>query len=177
VGFRGFHYSRRAVPEKTNAARILDRLKVPYELRGYTVDLDDLSAETVAKKVGLPEAQVLKTLLVRGERLGPHFAVVPAGTSLDLKACAKAIGDKKVAPVPLKEVEPLTGYVRGGVTVLGAKKAFPVVVDASALAHEVVSVSAGVRGTQIFVSPKAYVAATKAKVAPIATRDEAAPEG
>jgi len=150
---------------KTNAARILDRLKIRYELREYEVDLDDLSAESVAAKVGLPEAQVLKTLVVRGER--PLFAVVPAGAELDLKALARAAGEKKVDTVPLKEVEPLTGYVRGGVTVFGAKKAFPVFVDEGALAHPVVSVSAGARGTQILLDPKDYVRATGAKPAPI----------
>lgn len=158
--------------EKTNAARILDRAKVAYELVGYPVDLDDLSAETVAKKVGLAEERVLKTLLCRGEKKGPFFAIVPAGHALDLKAAARAIGDKKVAPVPLKEVEPLTGYVRGGVTVLGAKKAFPVVFEEAALAHPIVSVSAGVRGTQIFLAPHDYVRVTSAVVAPISRRAE-----
>lgn len=163
--------------DKTNAARALDRLKIRYELRGYEVDESDLSAETVAAKVGLAEAQVLKTLLVKGERIGHFFAVVPAGTELDLKACARAMGDKKVATVPLKEVEPLTGYIRGGVTALAAKKAFPVVVEASAMAHSVVSVSAGVRGTQMFLAPKDYVAATRAKVAQIARLVSATDEG
>lgn len=154
--------------DKTNAARALDQLKIRYELVPYEVDESDLSAETVAKKVGLEERQVLKTLVVRGERVGCFFAVVPAGMELDLKAAARAIGDKKVAPVSLKEVEPLTGYIRGGVTVLAAKRAFPVVVDTSALLHPVVSVSAGVRGVQMFLAPKDYVLATRAKVADLA---------
>jgi Cys-tRNA(Pro)/Cys-tRNA(Cys) deacylase len=157
------------MPDKTNAARALDRLKVRYTLVGYEVDLTDLSAETVARKIGLAEAQVLKTLVVRGERAGVFFAVVPAGRELDLKAAARAMSDKKVAPVALKEVEPLTGYVRGGVTALASKKALPVVVDDSALAFDVVSVSAGVRGTQILLAPADYVAATRAKVAPLST--------
>ena len=117
----------------------------------------------------MAEAQVLKTLVVRGERAGVFFAVVPAGRELDLKAAARAMSDKKVAPVALKEVEPLTGYVRGGVTALASKKGFPVVVDESALVFDVVSVSAGVRGTQILLAPADYVAATRAKVAPLST--------
>lgn len=156
-------------PDKTNAARVLDRLKVRYTLVGYEVDPADLSAETVARKLGLAEAQVLKTLVVRGELRGVFFAVVPAGRELDLKAVARAMADKKVAPVPLREVEPLTGYIRGGVTALAARKAFPVIVDDSALAFDVVSVSAGVRGTQILLAPADYVSATRAKVAPLAT--------
>jgi Cys-tRNA(Pro)/Cys-tRNA(Cys) deacylase len=152
---------------KTNAARILDRLAIAYELREYAVDPDDLSAESVAQKVGLPEAQVLKTLLVRGDKRGPLFAVVPAGHELDLKALARAAGDKKVDTVPLKDVEPLTGYVRGGVTVLGAKKAFPVFFEEAAQGHATISVSAGVRGTQIFLAAADYVRATRATVAAI----------
>jgi len=162
--------------EKTNAARLLDRAKVRYELVTYDVDPSDLSAETVARKIGLPEAQVLKTLLCRGEKRGPFFAIVPAGAALDLKAAARAMGDKKVAPVPLKEVEPLTGYVRGGVTVLGAKRAFPVVFEARALAHPVVSVSAGVRGTQMLLAPAAYVEVTSALVAEISRAGAPDPE-
>lgn len=152
---------------KTNATRILERLGVAFELRAYDVDPEDLSAETVARKVGLPEAQVLKTLLARGPR-GCVFAIVPAGKDLDRKALARAAGDRSVDLVPLREVEPLTGYVRGGVTVFGAKRAFPVVLDESALAFDVVSVSAGARGTQILLDPKDYARVTQAKVAVIA---------
>ena len=149
---------------KTNAARILDRLGISYELREYEVDEDDLSAESVARKVGLPDAQVWKTLLARGDRNGPCFAVVPAGRELDLKALARLAGDRKTELVALKEVQPLTGYIRGGVTVLGAKKDYPVYLDATATEHAVISVSAGVRGTQIFLSGKDYARATKAKL-------------
>ena len=148
---------------KTNAARILDKLGVRYELREYEVDESDLSAETVARKIGLPEAQVFKTLLARGDKNGPCFAVVPAGRELGLKALAKLAGDRKSELVALKELQPLTGYIRGGVTALGAKKDYPVYVDASALAFDVISVSAGVRGTQIFVAPADYVRAVKGK--------------
>lgn len=148
---------------KTNAARILDKLGIRYELREYEVDEADLSAETVARKVGLPNEQVFKTLLARGDRNGPCFAVVPAGRELDLKALAKLSGDRKSELVPLKEVQPMTGYIRGGVTVFGAKKDYPVFVDETALAFDVISVSAGVRGTQILLSGSDYARAVKAK--------------
>src|SRR5262245_42561723 len=114
---------------KTNAARLLDRLGIAYELRNYEVDPDDLSAETVARKVGLDPSQTFKTLIARGDRHGHCFAVVPGDEDLDLKALARATGDAKIDLVPLKDVQPLTGYIRGGVTVLGAKKEFPVWLD------------------------------------------------
>lgn len=153
---------------KTNAARKLDALGIAYELREYEVDEDDLSAETVARKIGLPPAQVFKTLVVRGDRRGVLLAVVPGDAELDLKALAKLSGDRKVDTVPLKEVQPLTGYIRGGVTALACKKPYPVFVDASMEGCEVVSVSAGVRGTQILLKPGDYLRATNAKVGTIA---------
>src|SRR3954447_2295756 len=110
---------------KTNAARLLDSLGIAYEVREYEVDPDDLAAETVARKVGLPPEQVFKTLVVRGDRHGVYLAVVPGHCELDPKALAGAPGDKRVEPVPLKEVEPLTGYIRGGVTALACKKPYP----------------------------------------------------
>lgn len=152
---------------KTNAVRILEQKKVRFELREYTVDPEDLSAETVARKVGLPLGQVYKTLLCRGDRHGCVFAIVAAGTELDPKLLAKATGDKKCELVGLKEVEPLTGYIRGGVTVLGAKKAFPVVADESIVTHEVVSISAGIRGTQVILAPGDYLRVVGAKLAPV----------
>ena len=138
-----------------------------YEVREYEVDLDDLSAPTVAAKVGLPPAQVFKTLVARGDAGGVCMAVVAADAELDLKALARVTGDRKVALVPLKEVQPLTGYVRGGVTALGAKKRFPVVVDASMTAFDRIAVSAGVRGAQLVLAPAEYVRAVDAKAAPI----------
>lgn len=153
---------------KTNAVRILDGLGISYELRDYEVDPDDLSAESVARKVGLPPEQTFKTLLVRGDRNGLCFAVVPGDAELDPKAIAKATGDKQVTLVPLKEVQPLTGYIRGGVTALAAKKDYPVFADETIELFDVVSVSAGVRGTQILLAPADYLRATKATVAAIA---------
>ena len=152
---------------KTNAVRLLDRLGVTYELRDYEVDPDDLVAESVARKVGLPPEQVFKTLVARGDKHGVCLAVVPADCELDLKALAKSAGDKKVDTVPLKEVEPLTGYIRGGVTAMACKKAYPVFLEETAELFDVISVSAGVRGVQVLLSPVDYIRAVEAKVAAI----------
>lgn len=152
---------------KTNAARILDQLGITYELRDYAVAPDHLAAETVAAKIGLPPEQVFKTLLVRGDRTGEVFAVIPGNYELDFKLLARALHDKKADLVPLKEVQPLTGYVRGGVTALGAKKDFPVVLDQTVILYDVISVSAGQRGTQILIQPGDYIRATSATVAEI----------
>ena len=153
---------------KTNAARLLDALGISYELRDYEVDPDDLSAESVARKIGLPPEQVFKTLVARGDRTGVLLAVVPGDAELDLKALARLSGDRKTDVVPLKEVQPLTGYVRGGVTALGARKDYPVFVDETLELFDVVSVSAGVRGTQLLLSPADYLRAVRGTVGPIA---------
>jgi len=157
---------------KTNAARLLDTLGIRYELRDYDVDPEDLSAETVAAKVGLPPEQVFKTLVARGDRTGVLMAVVPGNGELDLKALARLSGDRKVDTVPLKELQPLTGYIRGGVTALGGKKEYPVFVDETLELFDVVAVSAGVRGTQIVLAPADYLRVTQGKVGPI-SRDKA----
>lgn len=153
---------------KTNAARHLDALGIAWEVREYEVDESDLTAETVAKKVGLPPEQVFKTLVARGDRHGVCFAVVPGDRQLDLKALAQLSGDKKIDTVPLKEVQPLTGYVRGGVTALAAKKDYPVYADETIELFDVISISSGVRGAQLILTPADYLRATKAKVGPIA---------
>jgi Cys-tRNA(Pro)/Cys-tRNA(Cys) deacylase len=153
---------------KTNAARLLESLGVHYELREYEVDPDDLAAETVAARIGMPPEQVFKTLLARGDRHGLCFAVVPANTELDLKALAAATGDRKMELVPVKELLGLTGYIRGGVTVLGAKKAFPVLADETIQLWGAISVSAGVRGTQVILRPEDYLRVTEALMADIA---------
>ena len=153
---------------KTNAVRLLDAAGVKYELRDYVVDPDDLAAESVAMKIGMPPEQVFKTLLVRGDRNGLCFAVIPANTELDLKALATLSGDRKVEVVPLKEVQPLTGYIRGGVTVLGAKKAFPVYAEETIQLWDKILVSAGVRGTQIILSPNDYIRVSAAILGDIA---------
>ncbi len=153
---------------KTNAARLLDSLAVSYEIREYEVDPDDLAAESVARKVGLPAEQVFKTLVARGDKHGVCFAVVPGDQQLDLKGLAQLTGDKKVDTVPLKEVQPLTGYIRGGVTALAAKKNYPVFADETIELFDVISISAGMRGAQILIAPADYIRATGAKLGPIA---------
>jgi Cys-tRNA(Pro)/Cys-tRNA(Cys) deacylase len=153
---------------KTNAARLLDEHGISYQLREYAVDPDDLSAETVAAKVGLPPEQIFKTLAVRGDRQGICLAVIPGSTELDLKALAAATGDRKMEMVPLKEVQAVTGYIRGAVTVLGAKKAYPVYADETIELWDVISVSAGMRGVQILLAPADYLRVTAATIADIA---------
>ena len=152
---------------KTNAARMLDRLGIRYELREYEVDPDNLSAENVAAKVNLPLDQVWKTLVARGDRTGVLFAVLPGSGSLDLKALARLTGDRRVETVALKEVQPLTGYIRGGVTVLGARKPYPAFADESIQLFDQIAVSAGIRGTQILLAPGDYLRATSATLGPI----------
>jgi Cys-tRNA(Pro)/Cys-tRNA(Cys) deacylase len=153
---------------KTNAARLLDSLGIAYEVREYEVDPDDLAAESVARKVGLPPEQVFKTLVARGDKQGVCFAVVPGDQQLDLKALAQLSGDKKIDTVPLKDVQPLTGYIRGGVTALAAKKAYPVFADETIELFDVISISAGARGAQLILAPSDYLRATGAKVGAIA---------
>ena len=138
---------------KTNAARILDAAGIHYELREYQVDEDDLSAPRVAEKIGLPAEQVFKTLVARGDRNGVLMACIPANTELDLKALAAASGNKKVDLVPVKEVLGLTGYIRGGVSPIGARKPYPFYLDETADLWDVISVSAGVRGCQMLIAP------------------------
>ncbi|MBK9772047.1 MAG: Cys-tRNA(Pro) deacylase [Candidatus Obscuribacter sp.] len=153
---------------KTNAVRIIDSLGFKYELKEYEVDPEDLTAETVASKIGFPLEQVFKTLVARGDKNGVCLAVVAGDAQLDLKALAKLSGDRKTEVVSLKEVQPLTGYVRGGVTALACKKDYPVFVDENVYLFDVISVSAGVRGTQIIINPEDYIKATKATVGHIA---------
>ncbi len=158
---------------KTNAARLLDALGIAYELRAYLVDEADLSATSVARKIGMPAEQVFKTLLTHcPTRAGDThvFAIVPGGAELDLKKLATAAGAKKAELAPLRDVEPLTGYIRGGVTVLGARKPFPTIADETLELFDLVSVSAGQRGLQLVLAPADYLRATAADLADL-TRD------
>lgn len=141
---------------------------IRYELREYAVDRDDLAAETVAAKIGLPPEQVFKTL-ARGDRNGICMAVIPANTELDLKALATACGDRKIQLVQVKELQTLTGYIRGGVTALAGKKDYPVYVDETVELFDQISISAGVRGLQILLAPADYLRATKGIIARLAT--------
>jgi Cys-tRNA(Pro)/Cys-tRNA(Cys) deacylase len=149
---------------KTNAVRILESRGIPFELREYEVDEEDLSAETVALKIQLNPEQVFKTLVVHGDRSGHFFAVVPGSWQLDLKALATASGDRKVEPVKLADVQNLTGYIRGGVTVMGAKREFSVYADETIELFEIISISGGRRGLQVLLNPIDFLAITKAKI-------------
>lgn len=151
--------------KKTNAARILDEMKISYQLIEYAVDEEHLDAVHVAESVGMPANQVFKTLVVRGDKNGIMFAVIPGDGELDLKALAKVSGNKRAELVPLKEVLPLTGYIRGGCSPLGAKKAYPVYMDSSSNQWEQIAISAGQRGMQIFAASVDLQQATKATVA------------
>ena len=141
---------------KTNAARILEQQSIPYNLQTYEVDPSDLTAEQAADKLGLPHQQVFKTLVARGDRSGVCLAVIPANATLDLRALAKMSDNKKVETVPLKEVQALTGYIRGGVTAIGCKKPYPVFIDISATQFDTIAVSAGKRGHMLMISPTTY---------------------
>lgn len=147
---------------KTNAIRLIEEAGIGFELREYEVDPEDLSAETVARKTGLPLDRVFKTLVVRGDRKGVCLAVIPGSSELNLKSLARLTGDRKMELVPMKEVQPLTGYIRGGVTALACRKPYPVYLDETAILYDSISVSAGVRGLQILLAPEAYIRITSA---------------
>jgi Cys-tRNA(Pro)/Cys-tRNA(Cys) deacylase len=150
--------------KKTNAARILDELQIKYELKTYPVDEEHLDAVHVAKEVGMPPEQVFKTLCVRGDKTGVIFAVIPGNGELDLKTLAKTSGNKRCEMVHLKEVLPLTGYIRGGCSPLGAKKKYPVFMDETCRMFDCIAVSAGMRGMQILAAPGDLIRATGAAV-------------
>ncbi len=155
---------------KTNAARILDALGIGYSLQEYEVDPNDLKATTVAAKIGMPPEQVFKTLLCSVGGSDYAFAVVPGDAELDFKRLARAAGVRKAEMAPLKEVQPLTGYIRGGVTVLGARKPYPAFADETIELFDQISVSGGQRGTQIVLAPADYLRATGATLAAL-TKD------
>lgn len=148
--------------QKTNAVRQLDQNKIPYELRTYTVDESDLSASTVAAKINFPLPRVYKTLVARGDKTGVLLACIPGDKELDLKALASLSSNKKVEVVPLKDVQPLTGYIRGGVSPLGLKKKYPFFLEEAALSFDTISISAGVRGCQVLLNPQHLVSLTRA---------------
>ena len=151
--------------KKTNAARILDNLGIDYEIKTYEVDEENLSAVHVAETAGLNIDTVFKTLVARGDKTGVIMAVIGGGEELNLKSLAKASGNKSVEMIAMKELLPLTGYVRGGCSPLGAKKNYPVFLDSKATLQEKISVSAGMRGMQLILSPQDLIKATNATVA------------
>lgn len=157
---------------KTNAMHLLDRLNIHYKIREYEVHPDDLSAERVAADIGLPPEQVFKTLVVRGDRSGVLMAVIPANAEVDFKALARCSKNRSVELVSLKEVQPLTGYIRGGVTALAGKKDYAVYADEQIQLFDMIAVSAGMRGKQMILAPDDYLRATKATVGPISRSGE-----
>ena len=152
---------------KTNAARLLDTLAIDYQILTYPVDPNNLVAEATAEKLGLHPNQVFKTLVIRGDRQGVCLAVLAANAQLNLKALAQLSDDRKMQPVALKEVQPLTGYIRGGVTALACKKNYPTYVDEWIEVHDQIAVSAGVRGAMLWLKPQDYIRATQATVGAI----------
>ena len=151
--------------EKTNAARLLDRAKIAYELIPYTVDEDNLAATHVAEELGENIATVFKTLVLKGDRTGHFVCVIPGDKEVDLKAAARVSGNKKCDLIPMKELLPTTGYIRGGCTPIGMKKPFPTFIHSTALDFERIYISAGVRGLQIAIHPQALIDFVGATVA------------
>jgi Cys-tRNA(Pro)/Cys-tRNA(Cys) deacylase len=148
--------------KKTNAARILDRFKTKYDLIEYEVDETDLSAVHVAESAGLPVESVYKTLVLRGDKNGVFVCIVPGGNEIDLKKAAAASANKKAGMIKMSELEPLTGYIRGGCSPLGMKKNYPTFIDQSALNKPFINISAGIRGMQIKIAPGDLALLTKA---------------
>lgn len=155
--------------EKTNVARLLDKAGIRYELVPYEVDETDLSAGHIASQLDEPVEQVFKTLVMEGDRTGHFVCVIPGNREVDLKAAAKVSGNKKCDLIPMKELLPLTGYVRGGCSPVGMKKPFPTYFDSSASIHPFIYVSAGVRGLQLKISPSDIVEYVGASLAEIST--------
>lgn len=153
--------------KKTNAVRIVEQLELEYSLAEYDIDMDEFSAAAVAELIGMPSSAVYKTLVATGDRNGPCFAVIAANAELDLKQLAAAHGERRVTLLAVKDIEPLTGYRRGGVTAIGARKRLPVYLDENALRHGLIGVSAGTKGVQLLMAPSDYVVATGATVCPV----------
>ena len=148
--------------EKTNAARLLDRAKITYELVPYRVDEEHLAATHVAEELGEDIGSVFKTLVLRGDRTGYFVCVVPADHEVDLKAAARVSGNKKADLIPMKELLPVTGYIRGGCSPIGMKKQYPTFIDSTAADYEKIYVSAGQRGLQLCLNPQELAAFVKA---------------
>lgn len=158
--------------EKTNAARLLDRAGVEYELIPYTVDEQNLAATHVAEELGEDIETVFKTLVLRGDRTGYLVCVIPGHHEVDLKAAAKAAGDKRVEMLHMKELLPVTGYIRGGCSPIGMKRSFPTYIHASCMDYDFIYVSAGVRGLQLRIAPRDLVSFTHAVVTDISREAE-----
>lgn len=150
--------------QKTNAARLLEQAKIPYELIAYEVDENDLSAIHVAASLGEDIERVFKTLVLKGEKTGHFVCIVPGEEEVDLKLAAKVSGNKNCAMIPMKELLPTTGYIRGACSPIGMKKLFPTFIHKSCMNYPEIFVSAGVRGLQLKVAPEALIKQVKATV-------------
>jgi Cys-tRNA(Pro)/Cys-tRNA(Cys) deacylase len=155
--------------EKTNAARLLDKAKISYNLIPYEFDENDLAAQHVADSLGQDIAKVFKTLVLHGDKTGYIVCVIPGDKEVDLKGLAKVSGNKKVEMIPMKDLLSVTGYIRGGCSPIGMKKRFPTFFHSSATEHDIIYVSAGVRGLQVEISPKDLISYVQATVADVAT--------
>ncbi|MBQ7334998.1 MAG: Cys-tRNA(Pro) deacylase [Clostridia bacterium] len=151
--------------QKTNAMRMLDAAKIPYEVLTYTVDENDLSGVHIAEQLGFPMEKMFKTLVAKGDKTGPLVCCIPVAEELNLKAVAALTGNKRIELVPVKELLALTGYIRGGCSPIGMKKQFPTYVDESAMQFEQITVSSGTRGAQLLLSRAALLAFVDAKIA------------
>jgi Cys-tRNA(Pro)/Cys-tRNA(Cys) deacylase len=158
--------------DKTNAARLLDKAKVAYELVPYTVDENNLAATHVAEELGEDIATVFKTLVLRGDRTGLFVCVIPGDKEVDLKAAARVSGNKKADLIAMKELLPTTGYIRGGCSPIGMKKPLPTFIHSTCLEHERIYISAGVRGLQIAIAPADLIAYVGATVSELVAEDE-----
>lgn len=157
---------------KTNAMRMLDKAKIPYEALEYKVDEGDLSGVTVAKSVGLDCSMVFKTLVAKGDKTGPIVMCIPVDKEIDLKKAASLSGNKKIEMVHVKDLLSLTGYIRGGCSPVGMKKKFPTYINDTCLEFSKITISAGVKGCQLLVSTKALTDYTEAKLCDLIKKEE-----
>lgn len=162
--------------EKTNAARLLDRAKIEYRLVAYTVDESNLAATHVAEELGEDIATVFKTLVLKGDKTGYFVCVIPGDKEVDLKIAARVSGNKKADLIPMKELLPTTGYIRGGCTPIGMKRPFPTFIHSTCLLYDTIYISAGVRGLQIAINPNALIEFIGASVQDIIVQDIAQEE-
>ena len=156
--------------QKTNAMRRLDAAKIPYQILEYEVDENDLSGMHIAEQLGFPPEKMFKTLVAKGDKTGPLVFCIPVAAEIDLKRAASITGNKKIEMIHVKDLLALTGYIRGGVSPIGMKKAFPTYVDESALQFEQITVSSGTRGAQLLLSREALIPFIGAKTADLTTK-------
>ncbi|HEX3076993.1 MAG TPA: Cys-tRNA(Pro) deacylase [Lachnospiraceae bacterium] len=148
---------------KTNVMRLLEQAKIPYQSYEYEVDEDNLSGEHVAKQLGLPCDKVFKTLVAISDKKGIYVFCIPVNSELDLKKAAKAVGEKKIEMLPMKDLLSYTGYIRGGCSPIGMKKKYPTFIDETAILFDTITVSAGIRGCQIELDPNELISYVEAK--------------